>query len=82
MRIPIQHEIALVGLLQQAPYNALPKPIQYGVQYVLESGVICNFQHSQKTPDEFKFYVQNHAANLQQAQVIEELALRIAIPDS
>jgi len=81
MRIPIEHEISLVNLLQAAPYNALPKPIQYGMQYELESGVYCNFQHSKRTPDEFKFYVQNHTANQEQADTIEGLALRISIPD-
>ncbi|MDN3810037.1 Uncharacterised protein [Klebsiella variicola] len=81
MRLPIQQEIPLVSLLQSPPYNAIPKPIQYGTQYVLQSGVICNFQYSKKTPDEFKFYVQNHAANFEQAEVIEQLAARQAIGD-
>ncbi|POE17099.1 hypothetical protein BV923_22975 [Pectobacterium odoriferum] len=81
MRLPIEQEIPLASLLQSPPYSATPKPIQYGTQYVLLSGVICNFQYSQKTPAEFRFYVQNHAANFEQAEVIEQLAARVAIPD-
>lgn len=81
MRIPIEHEIGLLNLIQSAPYNATPKPIQYGMQYVLESGVCCNFQHSAKTPDFFSFYVQNHSANQLHADTIEGIALRVSVPE-
>ncbi|SAQ12977.1 Uncharacterised protein [Raoultella planticola] len=81
MRIPIQHEITLVNMLLSPPYNATPVPIQYGTQYVLASRVICNFQHKKSTPEEFSFYVQNHSANFEQAEIIEKLASHVEIND-
>lgn len=81
MRLPIEHEINLVNMLLLPPYSAKPGPIQYGTQYVLASGVICNFQHKKSKPKEFSFYVQNHGANFEQAETIEKLASHVEIKD-
>ncbi|EPC4018149.1 hypothetical protein ACRZOS_002525 [Enterobacter kobei] len=81
MLIPIEHEIGLLNLIQSPPYNGLPKPIQSGTQYVLASGVYCNFQYSSKDKEHFRFYVQNPAADQFHAETIENIALRVSVPE-
>ncbi|EMD6373779.1 hypothetical protein H8R12_00950 [Morganella morganii] len=79
MRIARTNEFTLIAYLKSPPYHAVEKPIDYGVQFELASGVICNFHYKEKTPDEFSFTVQRHSANPEQAKMIEHFASGIAL---
>ncbi|CDG95591.1 conserved hypothetical protein [Xenorhabdus bovienii str. puntauvense] len=71
MRIATIHAPSLINYLKSDPYNAIEKPIQYGVQYTLASGIICNLHYSEKMPDELSFTMQNQQANAEETQLIE-----------
>ncbi|UNK25146.1 hypothetical protein [Yersinia intermedia] len=79
MLLPRNQELALANFLKSKPYNAVESQIQYGIKFTLESGVICNFQGNQSHPQHFTFYIQNHAANFDQANIIEHFASGLAM---
>lgn len=78
MRIARKNELLLVNYLKSVPYSAIEKPIEYGVQFTLASGIICNFHYSEKTPNEFSFTIQRTQSHPEQAQLIEHFASGIA----
>ncbi|PHM50561.1 hypothetical protein [Xenorhabdus sp. KK7.4] len=81
MKIKRVDLLQIVQYLKYPPYHAVEKPIQYGIQFTLSSGVICNVYYSEKNPDECTFNIQRHQANPEHAKLIEEIVSSIAIKE-
>ncbi|HDS1675544.1 TPA: hypothetical protein QEL58_001044 [Stenotrophomonas maltophilia] len=61
--VPAKLAPSLHTLLVAAPFNATSRSIQYGIQYQIEGGIVCNIHHSDKRRDIVKITLQNVDAN-------------------
>ncbi len=74
MKILRTNELNLVIYLKNSPFFSKEMPIQCGVQYVTESGVIVNFHYSEKAPLLTSVTIQRDNAHPEHAALIRHFA--------
>lgn len=80
MKILRSNELHLVNYLKGSPFFAKETPIQYGIQYVTDSGVpnvdgvIVNFHYSDRAPLLVSVTIQRETANSEHAALIRHFA--------
>lgn len=70
-QIKKEDSINLRNIVLSAPFNAIERPIQYGVQYSLECGIKCNVHYSERNHDVLKVTIQNKEANAEIANLLD-----------
>ncbi|PSV88261.1 hypothetical protein [Photobacterium leiognathi] len=59
------------ALLMGSPFEAIERPIAYGVQFKLPCGINCNVHYSDKNTEIMKITPQNEQLDLELFQLLE-----------
>lgn len=81
IKIHKKNLVDLNTILESDTFKAKQYKIQYGIQYKLECGILCNAHYSEKNPEIWKITFQKEGENLEKAELLKIQILTLQIDD-